>query len=178
MNEVFGLLTTNHRYRNNPWLRGSGSIRDYTDPSSVAFVYIILKYWVPDQVNQDKTKATAQAIEERTRGNTPTSKRGKGRLCGRRKGGPSYLKPEVLKDYEMVRKEMVQRFKDGNTMDKWDTWWTTQMKELLKDRSESDETPAAKKRKTTPADEVEMDGFGVFASWIAENEGQGRTAGV
>jgi hypothetical protein len=153
--------------------RARGSFTKFTNPSSVAFVYIVLKWWAPDQKKQDDRKAEKEQEED---GDTTQGGK-KERLCGRKKNGPSFLKPEILKEYEAVRKEMVQRFKDADTMGWWNTWWRQGMRELIAEACEDQVTPPAKRAKTTEV--VEMEGFDdAFADWKQDHASTDHYAAV
>jgi len=95
--------------RFNQKVRSEARLKDLIHPSTIAFIYVVLKYWKEKPVvNVD-----------------PNYK------SGRKKGGPSILQMDILKDYREEAKKVKGRMDNEVDMSKWEAWWTYKMKKRV-----------------------------------------------
>ena len=95
--------------RFNQKVRSEAQLKDLIHPSTIAFIYVVLKYWKEKQVVNVDTNHKS----------------------GRKKGGPSILQKDILKDYREEARKVKGRMDNEVDMSKWEAWWTHKMKKRV-----------------------------------------------
>jgi len=127
LNKIIAPLCTKDLLRTRMELRGVAQLHEFADPSTVAFVYIVMKFWVPHAAEQERARAMAGDDQPRRR------------ASGRQRGQPAFLSKEVMLEYENIRKIIEDRMRNTDNMEEHNFWWTKSMERTVRGVTENNE---------------------------------------
>jgi len=141
----------------------------FTDPSTVALIYVILKYWAPTWKSKatdgDSTDDNSGTTTEESDGTSSVNSNESTRASGRPKGGFTFLDDKVVASYEHAYSEVGKRMKT-DTAKRWDDLWINEMKRKRSDSHENNDRRKKQKKQSTAV--LLASGGSLFGDMIEE----------
>lgn len=179
--------------------RATKDLGTFVYPSSVAFVYIALKYWAADARSKGVERDKAVGIEGaagnegggRDEGGTDDDDESddenqkedgvggqqEGGFAslkskaqpGRKAGCKSWRDEEILQEYTKMSKTIEERMADRVVMGRWNQWWKKMMEKVMRDRKNEQGVRGPPRRVTL--DPPVQTGRELYAKYLERSNG-------